>query len=95
MIKICSKQLKKPLKEVHVLFNNQFEKDRCKGLMDSLTPRELEILRYVIRGKLNKQIASELNIAEHTVKLHRGQDNRKTWSKIGPGNDIYRREIEY
>jgi FixJ family two-component response regulator len=38
-----------------------------------LTPREYEVFRYVITGMLNKQIASELNIAEHTVKIHRGR----------------------
>jgi FixJ family two-component response regulator len=38
-----------------------------------LTPREYEILRYVITGMLNKQIALKLNIAEKTVKVHRGR----------------------
>jgi len=38
-----------------------------------LTPREYEILRYVITGMLNKQIAFTLNIAEKTVKIHRGR----------------------
>ena len=38
-----------------------------------LTPREHEILRYVITGMLNKQIAYELGIAEKTVKVHRGR----------------------
>ena len=38
-----------------------------------LTPREYEVFRYVITGMLNKQIAAELNIAEHTVKIHRGR----------------------
>ncbi len=52
----------------------KFEKDAARNarkLIDSLTPREHEILKYLITGMLNKQIASELNIAEHTVKLHR------------------------
>ena len=40
-------------------------------LLDALTPREYQIVSLVITGLLNKQIASELNIAEHTVKLHR------------------------
>ncbi len=31
----------------------------------------MEVLRYIITGMLNKQIASVLHIAEHTVKLHR------------------------
>jgi FixJ family two-component response regulator len=38
-----------------------------------LTPREYEILRYVITGMLNKQIAYALGISEKTVKVHRGR----------------------
>lgn len=38
---------------------------------DSLTPREYQVVRQVIRGRLNKQIAAELAIAERTVKVHR------------------------
>jgi FixJ family two-component response regulator len=41
--------------------------------MERLTPRECEILRYVITGMLNKQIAFKLGIAEKTVKVHRGR----------------------
>ena len=36
-----------------------------------LTHRELEVLAHVVRGRLNKQIAGDLNIHERTVKLHR------------------------
>ncbi len=43
----------------------------AKLLIDSLTSREMEVLKYIITGMLNKQIASVLSIAEHTVKLHR------------------------
>jgi FixJ family two-component response regulator len=38
-----------------------------------LTARERDVLRYVITGMLNKQIAYELGIAEKTVKVHRGR----------------------
>jgi len=38
-----------------------------------LTPRENEVLRYIITGMLNKQIALKLDIAEKTVKVHRGR----------------------
>jgi FixJ family two-component response regulator len=41
--------------------------------MDRLTAREHEILRYVVTGMLNKQIALKLDIAEKTVKVHRGR----------------------
>lgn len=36
----------------------------------SLTTRELEVLRMIVKGLSNKEIASALNIAEVTVKLH-------------------------
>ncbi len=45
---------------------------RLKG-NKSLTPREYEILTYVITGMLNKQIAYDLDISEKTVKVHRGR----------------------
>jgi FixJ family two-component response regulator len=38
-----------------------------------LTPRENDVLRQVIIGLLNKQIAWNLDIAEKTVKIHRGR----------------------
>jgi FixJ family two-component response regulator len=38
-----------------------------------LTPREREVMKLVIRGLLNKQIASELGASEITIKMHRGQ----------------------
>ncbi|WP_226575673.1 response regulator transcription factor [Acuticoccus sediminis] len=45
--------------------------------LDTLTPRELEVLREVALGRLNKQIAYDLGISEVTVKLHRGNAMRK------------------
>jgi len=41
--------------------------------LETLTPRELEVMRYVLTGALNKQIATRLGIAEKTVKVHRGR----------------------
>ena len=38
---------------------------------DALSERELEVLSYVVQGRLNKQIAGDLGIHERTVKLHR------------------------
>src|SRR5262245_33643993 len=40
---------------------------------ESLTPREREVMQLVVRGLLNKQIASELGSSEVTIKMHRGQ----------------------
>jgi FixJ family two-component response regulator len=43
----------------------------------SLTPREAEVMRYVVNGFLNKQTAAELRIVENTVQVHRGRVMRK------------------
>jgi FixJ family two-component response regulator len=47
------------------------EADELRGRLASLTPREREVFDAVASGKLNKQIADELRMAERTVKLHR------------------------
>jgi FixJ family two-component response regulator len=47
------------------------EVKNARSLIGSLTPKENEVLKYLLIGMLNKQIANELNITEHTVKLHR------------------------
>ena len=39
----------------------------------SLTPREQQVLGFVVRGLINKQIAAEIGISQPTVKLHRGR----------------------
>jgi FixJ family two-component response regulator len=49
------------------------EEQEIRRRIDLLTSRENEILRYVIAGMLNKQIAAKLGIAESTVKIHRGR----------------------
>ena len=46
-------------------------------LAESLTPREIDVLRGVRRGLLNKQIAFEMGISEITVKMHRSNAGRK------------------
>lgn len=43
----------------------------------SLTPREREVLVWVVSGLLNKQVGAELGMTEATVKAHRGQVIRK------------------
>jgi RNA polymerase sigma factor (sigma-70 family) len=41
--------------------------------LDSLTPREREVMGLVVAGLLNKQIAGELGTSETTIKIHRHQ----------------------
>jgi RNA polymerase sigma factor (sigma-70 family) len=47
--------------------------DQIKQKIEKLTPREYEVLKHLIAGLLNKQVAYELNISERTVKAHRKQ----------------------
>ena len=49
----------------------------AQNRFDKLSPREHDVLRHVISGRLNKQIAGELDIAEQTVKIHRGRIMKK------------------
>jgi two-component system, LuxR family, response regulator FixJ len=54
--------------------HNRAERARLETLrqpFELLTDREREVLRHVLQGKLNKQIAADLGIHERTVKLHR------------------------
>jgi len=49
------------------------EVEEFKQRLATLTPREREVLPYVISGRLNKQIAGELGTAEKTIKVHRAR----------------------
>jgi FixJ family two-component response regulator len=42
-----------------------------------LTPRECEVMTHVVTGQLNKQVAADLGIGEHTVKVHRARVMQK------------------
>jgi two-component system, LuxR family, response regulator FixJ len=56
------------------------ERGRLQDLrhrFDDLSERELEVLSHVVLGKMNKEIAADLNINERTVKLHRTNITRK------------------
>ncbi|TXC79050.1 response regulator transcription factor [Paraburkholderia azotifigens] len=44
---------------------------------ESLTPREREVMGFVVAGLMNKQIASKVNLCEITVKMHRSHLMRK------------------
>ena len=52
-------------------------KNHARGLLDSLTPREFEVMELLTTGMLNKQVGAELGIAEKTVKVHRGRVTQK------------------
>jgi RNA polymerase sigma factor (sigma-70 family) len=50
---------------------------KLRECFDLLSPRERQVMRMVVSGRLNKEIAYELGVSERTIKLHRGQVMRK------------------
>jgi len=48
-----------------------------RNRLETLTPRERQVLALVVTGLLNKQIAGELGTTDMTVKAHRGRVMRK------------------
>ncbi len=82
--------LTKPFRDQDMLdaVANAIERDRgrregekvelgLRGLHEALSPREKEVMNFVTRGLMNKQVAGELNLSEITVKIHRGHVMRK------------------
>ena len=55
----------------------QGEATALQRKFDALTAREKEVLTHVTNGRLNKQIAGDMGVAEITVKVHRGQVMKK------------------
>src|SRR5215469_9979671 len=55
-----------------------------RARFETLTPRECEVMALVATGRLNKQIAGDIGIAEITVKVHRGQVMRKMHASSVP-----------
>jgi FixJ family two-component response regulator len=53
------------------------ELSEIRARLATLTPREREVLEYVVTGKLNKQIADDLGTVEQTVKVHRARVMQK------------------
>ena len=82
--------LEKPFNDQQLLDCVQRALDRSRSLrasraervelqrrLNTLTPRERAVLKLVVAGRLNKQIADDLGSAEKTVKVHRGRVMQK------------------
>jgi FixJ family two-component response regulator len=82
--------LTKPFRDQDLLdaVANALERDRkrreeekgvakLKAKLETLTPRELEVMTFVTAGLMNKQVAGEIGVSEITVKIHRGHVMRK------------------
>ncbi|KAF1694608.1 response regulator transcription factor [Pseudoxanthomonas koreensis] len=49
------------------------DREDAQALLATLTPRERELVPHLLTGRLNKQIAGDLGIAEKTIKVHRSR----------------------
>jgi len=44
----------------------------------SLTPREKETLKFIVKGYTNKQISEKIDVSHHTIRTHRN----RIWQKL-------------
>lgn len=65
--------IEKALKRSEKAVESRNEIDGIHGRMARLTPREREVLTLLLGGRMNKQVADELGIAEKTIKVHRAR----------------------
>jgi FixJ family two-component response regulator len=76
--------LQKPFRDQDLLdrINKALEKDRAgrellgnrerlRARIDTLTPREREVMKLIVAGKANKVIAGDLQLSQRTVEIHR------------------------
>jgi len=79
------------LDAIHAAIERDRERRRDAAIGDEvrlryslLTEREREVMKLVVAGRMNKQIAAELEVSEVTVKVHRGQVMRKMRARSLP-----------
>lgn len=63
----------KALERDREAWRNQAKMQALHQRLAALTPREYEVLTFIISGRLNKQAAAELGTTEKTIKVHRAR----------------------
>jgi FixJ family two-component response regulator len=61
------------LERNRIALQSRAERDDLQARLETLTPREREVLVHVVSGRLNKQIAGDLGTVEKTIKVHRAR----------------------
>ena len=69
--------IRQALERSRLALTHQATMQELRDRYSSLTRRERDVMRLVVSGLLNKQVADELGITESTVKAHRGQVMQK------------------
>ena len=69
--KVLLEAVERALKRYDETHERAVQLSAFRELSSTLTPREREVFRLVVRGKLNKQIAYDLGTSERTIKAHR------------------------
>jgi FixJ family two-component response regulator len=72
------------LREVKSAIQSTLEASRLDDCYQSLSRRERQVMKFVVDGLMNKQVAFQLSISEITVKAHRGQVMRKMNARTLP-----------
>jgi FixJ family two-component response regulator len=78
------KSIKEALSLSRQLKSEKEESMKACQLINKLTNRESEILKYIMCGLLNKEIANYLSISEETVKVHKHNIHLKLEAKSVP-----------
>ncbi|MDB0062875.1 helix-turn-helix transcriptional regulator [Crocinitomicaceae bacterium] len=60
-----------------IIEQNNFMKNNVEKY-SSLTPREKEVLKFIIKGYTNKQISEKMHVSHHTIRTHRN----RIWKKL-------------
>jgi len=70
-------------------FNAKNQPDNQNRTQETLSEREIDVLKLLVTGNANKEIADQLNISTHTVISHRKNISQKTGIKSVSGLTIY------
>jgi FixJ family two-component response regulator len=69
--------VRQALERDRVQRREQAEASSLRARVDTLTPREREVMDLVVTGLMNKEVAAKLGLSEITIKVHRGRAMQK------------------